>query len=127
MKKLLVVLLIICPILIGCGEDEKAKKKTTPSPSGIFKTITNDNLTYKNTSFEKDKQGYQIITEVENKGQTPRPVSSIYITFKDKNDNILETITSYVGEVIKPNDSIVTVAKTEFDLSQAVSADYSAD
>lgn len=129
LKKLAVALVLICPLLVGCGSgsDDSGKKdnggKTTTS-SGVFKTVTKDNLVYRNTSFEKDENGYTVITEVENKSDMPRKVTTIYLEFKDKDGNVVENLTSYVGEEIKPNDSVATIAKTPVDLSSAKSVEY---
>ena len=128
LKKFVIALLVICPLVVGCGsgDTEKKKPENNNQTSSQFKNVTKDNLIYRNTSFEKDENGYTVITEVENKSDMPRTVNYVYLDLKDKDGNVVETLTSYVGEEIKPHDSAATIAKTAIDLSKVKTIEYSA-
>ncbi len=126
LKKFLVVMLLVCPILVGCtSEKEEQKKEEENTDTSVFKTVTKDNLVYRNSSFEVTENGTTIITEVENIGEDSREITTVALELKDKDGNIVDTLSSYIGKDIKPNDSEATIAKTEADLSNVVSIDYS--
>lgn len=127
--KFLVTILLVCPILVGCGNKEeteqKEEHKQTESTSGI-KAVTKDKLEYHNSSIETDENGtWTVITEVVNKGDAARNINNITLELKDKEGNIVDTLSSYIGVEIKPDESAATVAKTEVDLSNVKSIDYS--
>lgn len=130
MKKLgkfLVVMLLVCPILVGCTKEKKeeVKKEEENTSASAFKSVTKDNLIYRNSSFEVTETGTTIITEVENIGEESREITTVVLELKDKDGNIVDTLSSYVGKDIKPNDSEATIAKTDADLSNVTAIDYS--
>ena len=127
LKKFMVVMLLVCPLLVGCASEKKEEKKKEEenTETSVFKNVTKDNLVYRNSSFEVTENGTTIITEVENVGEDSREITTVVLELKDKDGNIVDTLSSYVGKDIKPNDSEATIAKTEADLSNVTSIDYS--
>jgi hypothetical protein len=128
MKKIIVALLIMCPLLIGCKSGDVEEKSTdteTVSNESSFKDVSKDGLTYRNSSFETGVDGTTIITEIENTGDDERTITSIYLDLKDEDGNVVDTLESYVGQTIKTNDSATSITKTDADLSNVKSIDYS--
>lgn len=125
--KFLVVMLLVCPILVGCANEKKedVKKEEENTSASAFKSVNKDNLIYRNSSFEVTETGTTIITEVENVGEESREITTVVLELKDKDGNIVDTLSSYVGKEIKPNDSEATIAKTDADLSNVTAIDYS--
>ena len=126
----LVILFLVCPFVVGCGcqkdDTDKTEETTKTETESKIKSVTVDDLTFHNTSIEVTEEGSTVITEVENIGSSARHVQTITLDLKDQDGNVVDTLSSYVGEEIKSGDSVATIAKTSVDLSYVTSIEYAA-
>lgn len=129
MKKIIsfIGVLVLCPLMIGCSNNNESSVKEQPEKETTkFKVVTHDQIAYRNSSFEVNEEGTTIVTEVENKDSVAREINVITLELKDKDGNVIDTLTSYVGQKIEPGDSVATVAITGVDLSKTAIIDYGA-
>jgi len=130
MKKFFIFLsvLFICPLLIGCSNDEeklnKKEEVKSEKETSIFQEQTKEGIVFKNVSFETTKDGTTVVTEVSNKDKDAREIILITLELKDKDDNLVEALSSYVGKKLEPGESVQTTAVAGIDLSSAVKVDY---
>lgn len=135
MKKVAIVGLVAVTLFVtgcGCSKDKNNDKKTTKEPETVVNTAEDvikdqefEGLKMTNTSLVVEGGISTLITEVSNNTGSDYYLNQFKITVKDKDGNVITTLSGYVGAVI-PNGKVRVInTSSDLDLSNADSIEYS--
>ena len=129
MKK--IILLAICMTLItGCGCSKKEIKKEEQldvkvnTNEDVVKDKELDGLKFTNTSLTSIDKHWTLITKVENNTDSDYTLNEFKITVKDKDNNVITTLTGYVGGIVPKGQSREISSGTYVDLTNATNIEY---
>ncbi len=132
MKKVLLVVisaLMLTGLTTGCG----CSKKETKKEENKVKVNTNEDVikdqqlevfTFTNTSLIYEDSTSILTTVVTNTSDKTEFLKEFKINVKDKDGNIIVTLTGFVGDNIEAKSSTVITSSYGEDLTKAASIDY---
>ena len=130
MTKKIIVILISLTLITGCGCSKKENKKNEEqldvkdTNEEITKDREVDGLKLTNTSLTCIEKHWTLVTKVTNNTGSDYELNEFKIIIKDKDGNIITTLSGYVGGVI-PNGSTREInSGTYVDLTNAKKIEY---
>mgnify|MGYP004495820943 CR=1 FL=1 len=112
---IVMIILIISGILAKLGF-----AMATPETTELLKEQQVENFTFKNTSLTEKK----LMVDVLNTDDSNSNISTIDVTYLDREGKEITTVSSYIGNTIKPHESKKLVVTTDEDLSNVYSIKY---
>lgn len=125
--KIILIGIIGLSLLTGCLKKEEKKEETIKvnTNEDVIKDQEVEGLKMTNTSLVYEKGTTTLETLVTNNTEVEYTVNKIKITVKDKEGNIITTLTGTIADTIKPGESRTIDSDTPMDLSEAGSIEYS--
>lgn len=130
--KKICLITLICILLTGCGTKKNNKNESKKDnqvkielkDDSIVKEQTIDGLKISNVKMEVIDGITTYTASITNITNSNIEVDNIKIVVKDDKNDILATLTGYIGAILKPNDTKNIVNTTDIDLSKAKSISY---
>ena len=126
--KLILVGIIGISLLTGCFKKEKQETEEpikVNTNENVIKDQEVEGLKMTNTSLVYENGTTTLETLVINNTEEDYTINKIKITVKDKEGNVVTTLTGTIADTIKPGESRVIDSDTPMDLSEAGSIEYS--
>lgn len=140
MKNILIVLIagFIFINITGCGcakkEEEKVEEKkdtfvedqvsNVNQNSEVISNQENNGFKFANTSLVYENGISTLVTEVTNEGSEEKYLGTFNIYVKDKDGNIIVTLSGLVDDTLEPGASKTVTASVSINISDAYSIEY---
>lgn len=119
--KLIVIGLLSATILTGCGCE---KDKDSGVNDELIKDQQVESFEFTNTSLVYENNASVLETLVTNKSDKTEYLSEFDILVKDKDGNVIVTLTGFIGSSIGAGESRVIASTYSEDLTKAASIEY---
>ena len=135
MKKFAILGLVAITLFVtgcGCSKSKDNETETTKEPETVVNTAEDiiknqefEGLKMTNTSLVIENGISTFVTEVSNETGSDYYVDKFIVTVKDKDGNVLTMLSGYVGNFISDGETKVINIRSDIDLSNADSIEYS--
>lgn len=132
MKRILLILMLIT-FITGCGEEKKEVESIKVDTSNVIYQNSNKNvirkqevegIVFDNVTLKTNNSMSFFTTNVTNTNAIKIDLKYIKITAYDKNEKMLLTFNSYIGDSIDVNQTLKLSSNIEGDLTHIYSVKY---